>query len=351
VAHILVASAVLQDITAYTHTKGELIFYDEFEVLDESVWTHQVSGARGNNWAFQYYRNSRKNSFVRDGALHIQPTLTSDEYGEDFIYNGKIDLWEQGCRNEWNYDHGCTIEADGGDFIVNPIQSARLITKDKFSFRYGTVEISAKLPAGDWLWPALWLNPEKSIYGRNPRSGEIDLMEARGNEDLNCHNRPYGRQQVESTVHFGPSSEEKVAANWKKLNVNIDYSKNFHKYVLEWNPDGLSFFFDDELLGNLSPPDGGFWEYGGFAGENLWKNGSKMAPFDEDFYLIINIAVGGSYFPDWCTNGNGDKPWSGHKTNGSMKHFWEARNDWLATWNLGTDDNAFIIDYIKVWSL
>ena len=179
------------------------------------------------------------------------------------------------------------------------------------------------------------------------------MMEARGNEHFACHGRPFGRQKIESTVHFGPSRDQKAAVNWDKLSLGADFSEDFHKYVVEWNPDGMTFFIDDELLGSLHPPDdGGFWEYGKFTGENLWANGTKMAPFDEEFYLIINVAVGGNgYFPDGCINGHGDKPWSNRNVNGSMKSFWEARADWLATWNLGQEENAFVVDYVKVWSL
>lgn len=77
-----------------------------------------------------------------------------------------------------------------------------------------------------------------------------------------------------------------------------------------------------------------------------------MAPFDQEFYFILNLAVGGNFFPNGCQNGNGDMPWTSGFVPGSMKSFWEARNDWMPTWNnLNDDDIALKIDYIKVWSL
>jgi beta-glucanase (GH16 family) len=65
--------------------------------------------------------------------------------------------------------------------MINPVRSARLTTKGKQTIRYGKVEVVAKLPVGDWLWPAIWMMPEDSVYGTWPQSGEIDIMESRGN--------------------------------------------------------------------------------------------------------------------------------------------------------------------------
>ena len=65
--------------------------------------------------------------------------------------------------------------------VINPVMSARLTTKNSHHIQYGKVEIKAKLPRGDWLWPALWMLPVHDDYGPWPRSGEIDIMESRGN--------------------------------------------------------------------------------------------------------------------------------------------------------------------------
>jgi len=336
----------------FNHTRGNLIFNEEFDALDESRWTHWVSGWRGGNWEFQYYRNDRRNTYVRDGVLYIKPSLTADEYGEDFLYNGELNLWDQGCQDWWNIDNGCYITS-GGDYIINPIQSGKLVSTGKFSFHYGTVEIRAQLPKGDWLWPAIWMMPQASKYGGWPRSGEIDLCESRGNLDLECSYGSQGRQLALSTLHWGPDpgNNRFQMTSWGKFNGDNDFSNDFHKYKLEWNQDGLSFFIDDEYIGGVYPPNGGFWEYGGFWGNNLWQSGSKMAPFDDDFYFILNVAVGGNFFPDGCRNGFGEKPWYGRNVPGSMKRFWQARGDWLPTWDMQSEERAMKIDYIKVWSL
>ena len=135
-------------------------------------------------------------SYVRDGVLHIRPTLTADRFGQDFLYNGTLDLWPEGCNV--NYNGGCVAYVRGFLFslffffsflhsfllfvysyysrarlnytvvslsssiirtsdedIINPIQSARMRTINSFSFTYGTVEIRAKMPRGDWIWPGI----------------------------------------------------------------------------------------------------------------------------------------------------------------------------------------------------
>ena len=76
-----------------------------------------------------------------------------------------------------------------------------------------------------------------------------------------------------------------------------------------------------------------------------------MAPFDAEFYFILNVAVGGNFFPDGCYNGHGEKPWPSGNVPGSMKSFWESNIDWVPTWDMGTEESAMQVDYIKVWSL
>jgi len=338
-----------------TRNKGALIFDEEFNDLDESKWTHFVSGWRGGNWEFQYYRNNRKNSYVKDGVLYLKPSLTADEYGEDFLNSGSLNLWDEGCQDSMNIDGGCMINA-GGDFIINPVQSAKLISQSKIKFKYGTVEMRAQMPRGDWLWPALWMLPNDWVYGGWPASGEIDLCESRGNTQLKCGDSYQGLQNVGSTLHWGPTASQNswYRTHWEKTLTGNgeDFSNDFHLFKFEWNQNGLTFIIDDEVIGNVTPPQGGFWELGEFQGDNIWANGEKMAPFDQEFYFILNLAVGGNYFPDGCSNGdNGEKPWVGGFVPGSMKSFWEARGDWMKTWNnLQDEDSALKIDYIKVWS-
>jgi beta-glucanase (GH16 family) len=89
----------------------------------------------------------------------------------------------------------------GNATIVPPTRSGRINTKKGATIKYGRVEVVAKLPQGDWLWPAIWMLPVEETYGPWPASGEIDILESRGN------NRTYeqgGNNIASSTLHWGP---------------------------------------------------------------------------------------------------------------------------------------------------
>lgn len=137
-----------------TICSGKLIFEDNFDKLSP-VWKHEKTLSGGGNWEFQWYDNNRSNSFIKDGHLHIKPTLTSDFIGEDAVMHGKVVIPPGECTDDRFW--GCERSADGVH-IINPIRSAKLTTKESFSFKYGVVEIRAKMPAGDWIWPAVMHN-------------------------------------------------------------------------------------------------------------------------------------------------------------------------------------------------
>lgn len=150
---------------------------------------------------FQWYLNNRDNSFTKNGNLHIKPRLTSDYFGVGFLTSGRVVIPSNECTNsEW---YGCDRQGNS-DNIINPIRSARIRTLNSFSFKFGTLEVRAKMPAGDWLWPAIWLLPSRNAYGTWPASGEIDLVEARGNRRLFSGNTNVGTEQVGNTLHYGP---------------------------------------------------------------------------------------------------------------------------------------------------
>jgi beta-glucanase (GH16 family) len=155
---------------------GDLIFEDVFEDLDFETWQHENTLAGGGNWEFQWYANNRSNSYVEDGRLHIKPTFMAEEYGEAFLTSGVLNVHggspSEQCTNAQFW--GCE-RAGNPNNIINPMKSARVRTVNSFAFKYGTLEIRAKMPAGDWLWPALWLMPKTNAYGTWPSSGEIDL--------------------------------------------------------------------------------------------------------------------------------------------------------------------------------
>ncbi|XP_055608297.1 beta-1,3-glucan-binding protein-like [Uranotaenia lowii] len=347
---------------------GELIFEDNFDRLNLENWQHEhtlhsrlkVPSAHGE---FQYYLNSRRNSYVEDGILYLRPTLIADEFGEEFLKSGTISAHGgtpyDFCTNpSWN---GC--ERTGtAEHYLNPIKSARLRTVNSFNFKYGKLEIRAKLPAGDWLWPALWLLPKLNQYGTWPISGEIDVMESRGNLNYSTPSGvQVGVEQIESTLHFGPTAQSnawKTSTAAKHTERYNGFNKDFHLYQLEWTPEYMSFSIDGEQHLFV---DGNFWERGNFeetapGEDNPWKSGGKMAPFDEEFYITMNLAIGGTngFFPDPPVLNNGKpKPWLNSSPT-PVKDFWEAKDEWLPTWKLDENNSkeaSLQVDYVRVWAL
>ncbi|KAJ8916920.1 hypothetical protein NQ315_013391 [Exocentrus adspersus] len=375
---------------------GDLIFEDTFDKVDLSKWQYEISlwggGSvesksliwpdgdltyrlpiileylrrpntyvllkergcfQGGNYEFQWYNNDRNNSYTEDGIYHIRPTLLADDTGEDFLYSGTIDLGNT-CTNSENY--GCRREGTTEN-VLNPIKSSRIHSIDTFSFKYGKVEARAKVPAGDWLWPAFWMMPRYSVYSGWPASGEIDIMESRGNKQLiGSSGVNIGAQQVGSTMHWGPNYNVNkfLLTHWEQNN-DAGYDVDFHNYQLEWTPEKIEFSVDDVIIGSVSPPEGGFWELGSLSDtglENPWINSTniRMAPFDQEFFLIINLAVGGTgYFPDDATNPGG-KPWLNTSPHAATD-FWKGEDQWLPTWNRETDSSHLQVDYVRVWAL
>lgn len=250
---------------------------------------------------------------------------------------------------------GCERRGDEMN-TINPIKSARLRTVNSFAFKYGRVEIIAKTPVGDWLWPAVWLLPKHDVYGKWPASGEIDILEVRGNRDLKLNGVNIGVQQQRNSLHFGPYSNLNSYHDATFVTNNEEgYHTRYHKYELEWTSNYIKFFLDGVQVGQR---DGDFWHLGNFdkrvpGTDNPWRHGTKMAPFDEEFYLVINLAVGGNaYFPDAAVNKNG-KPWKNQSPSPSTD-FWKHRNTWLPTWNLDenySSDASLKVDSIKIWAL
>ncbi|XP_060533796.1 beta-1,3-glucan-binding protein-like [Cylas formicarius] len=331
---------------------GDVIFEETFDIFDLRKWSHEITLAGGGNLEFQYYTNNRSNSFVNKGYLHIRPTFLSDEFGEAFLSSGTLDVNggspADQCTNAMSY--GC-MRIGTPSYILNPIKSARIRTADSFYFKYGRVEINAKIPSGDWLWSAIWMLPRYNRYGDWPASGEIDILESRGNKNLVLNGVNIGTQQVGSTLHWGPNyNYNRYPQTHYEKNSDQGYDTDFHKYQVEWTPDKIAFSVDGVEIGTVKPEDN-FWNYGNFQNINLdnpWGSGSKMAPFDQEFFLIINLAVGGS-LDERATNPGG-KPWSNMSPT-SATDFWNAKNQWGPTWNIQEGSSDLIVDYVKVFAI
>ncbi|XP_060073960.1 beta-1,3-glucan-binding protein-like [Ylistrum balloti] len=342
-----------------------LIFEDNFDTLDMDTWEHEITASGGGNWEFQYYLNNRSNSYVKDGVLYIKPTLTTDRFGPDFLTTGTLDLWggTPGDTCTSNQFYGCKRVGNGAH-PINPIQSAKLRSSRGFNFKYGKIEIEAKMPLGDWIWPAIWMLPLRNAYGQWPASGEIDIVESRGNRHYTASDGTHkGADSFGSTLHFGPSILDKSYDPWQTAHVEKTLPQgtladDFHKYGVEWTEDHIKFLFDDQETLTVTPPaQGGFWKHGnldksGF--ENPYRNASKIAPFDQQFYLIMNVAVGGvGFFDDKLINSPTPKPWR-DDNEFTTRDFINAKTQWYPTWNptdRNGEDAAMKVNYVKVWKL
>ncbi|XP_072050510.1 beta-1,3-glucan-binding protein-like [Amphiura filiformis] len=211
---------------------------------------------------------------------------------------------------------------------------------------------------------AIWLLPVNNVYGDWPASGEIDIVESRGNLDYkDWQGISLGVDHMGSTLHWGPFypfNMYHLTTGLKHAPTGEDWATTFHKYVVEWTSTDMRFFVDDALVVKIDPGPKGFYEFGGFAEEipnthNPWENSpNKMAPWDQDFHLIMNVAVGGTggYFHDSITNQPYPKPWNDSSST-AVKDFWEAKDLWYPTWNPtknNGEDAAMQVDYVRVWA-
>lgn len=203
--------------------------------------------------------------------------------------------------------------------------------------------------------------PKHNAYSGWPRSGEIDIMESRGNLGLFDGERHVGVNQVSSTLHFGPywNANGFEFANFAQNNATRGWNEDFHIYRVGWTPESIQFSVDDVVTGTIDINEiGNFWDLGQFDTRfpgkfNPWTRATKMAPFDQEFYLIINLAVGGTqgFFYDGFRNENGPKPWTNDSPT-AFRDFWQGRSNWLPTWNLNGDDRSHLkVDYIRVYAV
>ena len=320
----------------------ELVLEDNFDTFDLSLWKHQITLGGGGNWEFQYYTNNRSNSYVKDGVLYLNPTLLADDIGEANVKGGfTLNVWGSTPADlcTGNDFYGCMRTAGAGGNFLNPVKSASIRTAESFYFKYGKVEVRAQLPKGDWLWPAIWMLPRWNDYGGWPASGEIDIMESRGNDPSYT---PGGRDRFGSTLHWGPGwSENRWYLTHAIHESKDDLSDDFHTYGLIWNETYIGTYLDTEDNVVFSfPIEQSFWELGEWD-NHPWQCRGNNAPFDTEMYLIINLAVGGinGYFPDGF-----NKPWSNASPH-AVNEFWSAKDRWLPTWT-----QPMGIDYVKVWS-
>lgn len=232
-----------------------LVWNDEFdgETLDSAKWTYMYGtgeqyGLDGwGNSEQQYYTDREENLKVEDGKLKITA-----------------------IKEETNYEG-------------MPYTSARIRTMANdeealFATTYGRIEARIKMPVGEGLWPAFWMLPvDPSIYNQWAASGEIDIMEARG--------RLPG--EIGGTLHYGKNWPGNVYTGEEYYFEEGTDISDFHVYSLEWEPGEIRWYVDEECYYTMNK----WYSQGPGAAAEY----TSPAPFDVPFYILLNMAVGGTF--------------------------------------------------------
>ena len=242
---------------------NELVWGDEFDV-DGSIsldkWNIETVAPNNGSWwngELQYYTDKENNIKIEDGLLKITAKYES--------FNGK------------NYT------------------SARINTQDKYEFTYGRVELRAKLPNWEGMWPAFWLLGANYDVIDWPYCGELDVLE---HGDYIKESTVDDPGLISSAVHYGPLDHKSQYANIPNTIFMATGQENFvraekiienpfdqfHTYAIQWAPDKIQFFIDDEM----------YFEF---------PLQAQHSPFDKPFFLILNLAVGGHWTDGYVAPG------------------------------------------------
>ena len=233
-----------------TNSEYCMILNDNFSSIDTEIWNYEVQRGGFGTGSFEWTTTDEDNVYVDGKGLHLVPTLTTDTTNittAQLINGYTLNLTTDGtCTSDVISDCGIRSNATSGA-IINPVRSGRINTQGKRTIKYGRVEVVAKIPKGDWLWPAIWMMPQDNVYGTWPQSGEIDIMEARGNSPSFAGG---GRNEISSTLHWGPNVGSD--AYWRTTGIytlpRTDYSDEFHLYGLEWSSKYLFCYLDSRLV-------------------------------------------------------------------------------------------------------
>ncbi|XP_061378333.1 beta-1,3-glucan-binding protein-like isoform X2 [Danaus plexippus] len=314
------------------------IFEDHFDTFRKDLWQIEQYIPHDDPYhPFVTYQNKPSNPtvFVEDGLLVIKPRLPGNitEFSDGSFLYEKSHLGDE-CTNK--------ICADQPG-IFSAVLSGKL--KAKVAFTYGIVEIRAKMPIGDWLYPEIQLESLTKKYGNaNYSSGVLKIASVFGNEGSNdtYNNKFLGGSPL---LNIACLSDHKTT---KKIS-NGTWSDDFHIYSLKWTPDAIEQYVDGEMWDRFRPGRRGLRSWLPLNCRKNWfellGTGGKMAPFDHHFSLTLGVAVGGMIFPDNITGTVGVKPWR-NKERRALQKFWKDLPNWYQTWT-----QPLLIDYVKISAL
>lgn len=182
--------------------------------------------------------------------------------------NQELQFYSKEEKNVRVADGKLIIQAHRENIGASAYSSSKVKSAHDGSWKFGYFEIRAQLPAGRGTWPAIWMLPKEKIYGGWPASGEIDIMEHVG----------FDPGVVHGTVHTTAFNHIKGTQVGKQSLVK-DFNTDFHVYAINWTEDLIEFYIDGEKYHEFKNNG---------RGKDAW-------PFDQEFYLILNIAVGGGW--------------------------------------------------------
>jgi beta-glucanase (GH16 family) len=241
---VLLSAVLTTCPTAYASnpTVWTLVWSDEFDgpsgsPVNPSKWSFDIGGNGWGNNELETYTSRPANSDLEGGLLVIKALK------ETFT---------------------------GPDNITRNYTSARLLTRNKFSQAFGRFEARIKIPFGQGLWPAFWMLGDNINTAGWPTCGEIDIMENIGREASIVHGTFHGP---------GYSGANGIGAAYA-LSNGRKFSDDFHTFAVEWEPNVVRFYVDGLLYKTLTPSD---------------LPAGKSWVFDHPFFIILNVAVGGSW--------------------------------------------------------
>ncbi|MBP5387621.1 MAG: glycoside hydrolase family 16 protein [Prevotella sp.] len=252
---LLLSFALAFPMMVMAQDRWKLIWSDEFDIdgsFNTDVWTPERGFVR--NHEDQWYQG--ENAFCQDGCLVIEARR---EKRENPMFTGMTN------SNDWRRNR---------KFIE--YTSASLTTRRSFSFTYGRLEVRARIPTAGGAWPAIWLLGKSMEW---PSCGEIDVME---------YYRINGVPHILANACWG--SDRRYQAVWNSKRIpythftdgDSQWAEKFHVWRMDWTPQTISIFLDDELLNEIPLSD----TVNGTLG-----NGSN--PFHAPQYILLNLALGG----------------------------------------------------------
>jgi beta-glucanase (GH16 family) len=244
-----------------------LVWSDEFDgpaksSPDSTKWSFEIGGGGWGNNELEYYTRRLQNALI-DGEGRLVINALNENY-------------------------------TGPDNVTRSYTSARLMTKAKFTQRFGRVEARIKLPFGQGIWPAFWMLGSDIDSAGWPNCGEIDIMEAIGREPSTNHGSLHGP---------GYSGGSSLSGTYT-LTGGQRFSDAFHVFAIEWESNAIRFYVDANLYQTRTPanvPAGARWV------------------FDHSYFILLNVAVGGD---------------------------WPGSPDATSTW-----PQSMLVDYVRVYRL